>query len=75
MPEIMWGVIGTLLTLGIVCGAFIAGWKANELWKAKTAKAEARVLSEKEKQRQKEDAEAFQTMLNYNADVAYGIKK
>lgn len=74
MPDIMWGVVGTLMTLAIVAGVFILGWKANDIYRAKMVKAEARVLSEKEKKRQEEDAEAFRQLLDYSAEVAYGMK-
>lgn len=74
MPGILWGVFGTLLTLGIIVGAFVCGWKANDVYRKKMVRAEARALSDKEKQRQKEDAEAFQQLLDYSAEVAYGIK-
>ena len=74
MPDIMWGVVGTLMTLAVVAGAFILGWKANDIYRAKMVKAEARTLSEKEKQRQKEDAEAFRQLLEYSPEMAYGIK-
>lgn len=74
MAGILWGVFGTLLTLVIICAAFFCGWKANDVYRAKTNKAVARELSEKEKKRQQEDNEAFHTLLNYSADTAYGIK-
>ena len=74
MAGILWGVLGTMLTLIIICAAFFGGWKANDVYRAKTNKAVARELSEKEKKRQQEDNEAFHTLLNYSADTAYGIK-
>ena len=74
MPGILWGVFGTLLTLGIIAGAFLCGWKANDIYRSKMVRAEARALSDKEKQRQKEDAEAFQQLLDYSVEVAYGMK-
>lgn len=75
MLDILWGVLGMLLALALAGGGFFFGWKSNDFYRSKTTAAVARELSEKEKLRQKEDAEAFQLMLNYNADVAYGVKK
>ena len=74
MPDIMWGVVGTLMTLGVVAGAFIFGWKANDIYRRKMVRAEAKALSEKEKERQREDAEAFRQLLEYSPEMAYGMK-
>lgn len=72
--EILWGIFGALLTIGLVVGGFVAGWKMNDLCREKSAAAVQEELTEQDKKRLREDNEAFQQLLNYNSDVAYGIK-
>ena len=62
-------LIGVLL-LGI---GGVAGWSARKAVERMTRKAEVRAASEKEMQQMKEDKEAFETLLGYNIDMAYGI--
>lgn len=75
MSEILLGAVGMLLALAIISGAFILGWKCNDVYRAKAQKVVARELSEKQLQKEKEDNEAFHQLLGFNADIAYGIKK
>ena len=75
MAYILLGVLGAVLALGLVAGGFAAGWKMNNFCREKTVAAAAEALTEQEKQRLKEDQEAFQELLNYNADKAYGLDK
>ena len=53
----------------------VAGWFLRKAVERLTRKAEVQAASEKELQRLKEDKEAFETLLGYNIDMAYGIDK
>ena len=64
-------LIGVLL-LGI---GGVAGWFTRKAVERMTRKAEVLAASEKEMQQLKEDKEAFETLLGYNIDMAYGIDK
>ena len=64
-------LIGVLL-LGI---GGVAGWFARKAVERMTRKAEVQAASEKEMQQLKEDKEAFDVLMGYNIDMAYGIDK
>lgn len=64
-------LIGVLL-LGI---GGVAGWLARKAVERLTHKAEVQTASEKELIRLKEDKEAFDVLMGYNIDMAYGLDK
>lgn len=64
-------LIGVLL-LGI---GGMAGWFARKAVERLTHKAEVQTASEKELIRLKEDKEAFDVLMGYNIDMAYGLDK
>lgn len=64
-------LIGVLL-LGI---GGVAGWFLRKAVERMTHKVEAETASEKELLRLKEDKEAFDALMGYNIDMAYGLDK
>lgn len=64
-------LIGVLL-LGI---GGVAGWFLRKAVERLTHKSEVQTASEKELIRLKEDKEAFDVLMGYNIDMAYGIDK
>nr|DAI33313.1 MAG TPA: hypothetical protein [Caudoviricetes sp.] len=64
-------LIGVLL-LGV---GGMAGWFLRKAVERRTHKAEVQTASEKELIRLKEDKEAFDVLMGYNIDMAYGIDK
>ena len=75
MNGFIWGVLGMLATLLLLVGGFGIGWNCNNLYRKKTAAAVKQELSETEKRRIAEEAAAFDTLMNYSADMAYGLVK
>lgn len=63
------GVLSVLLLLFI--GAFI-GWKVRIAYEKHNRKVLVEQLSEEERSRLIEDQRAFEDMLHYNIDMAYG---
>lgn len=53
----------------------MAGWFLRKAVERLTHKAEVQTASEKELIRLKEDKEAFDVLMGYNIDMAYGIDK
>ena len=68
MVDILIGV----LPLGI---GGTAGWFLRKTVDRMTHKAETQTASEKELLRLKEDKEAFDVLMGYNIDMAYGLDK
>ena len=69
MINFLIGAAGMLAVLGLlVLGAFF-GWKAKERFQAKAVQE----VSEAERRRFEAEQQAFESMLNYNADTAYGL--
>lgn len=72
MSYVLYGAGGVLLALALLLSGAVAGWKARGAWIDHTRKAVAEEVSEEEKRRLKAEQQAFDGMLNYNADIAYG---
>lgn len=69
MINFLLGAAGMLAVLGLlVLGAFL-GWKARERFQKKTVQE----LDEETRRRFEAEQQAFEDMLNYNIDTAYGL--
>ena len=64
-----------LCALALFAGGVAAGWRLRIRYTDKTADAVRIELSEKEKRRQREEAQAFSHLTNYSPELAYGIVK
>ena len=73
MIYILYGVLGVLLTLILFAGGALLGWKAHKVYLEKTKTAIQTELTEQQKREAKEAAKAFDVLVNYNPDVAYGL--
>ena len=71
MMNMMWGLLGALIGLGLAALGGWAGWTAHRLLWARTpgGPAEAR----RDSRREEETAEAFRQLQNYSAQQAYGL--
>lgn len=70
---LIYGFIGAILALLLFGGGVICGWKCNDKLREKKAVIAEQTLGEEERQRLKQEQDAFRTMLNYNSDMAYGV--
>lgn len=69
MLNVLLGAAGTLAVLGLLfLGAFL-GWKARERFQKETVQE----LDEETCRRFEAEQQAFEDMLNYNIDTAYGL--
>ena len=75
MAQFIYGAIGVIVALLLFSAGVLLGWKLNDSYRAHAKQTVAKELTEAERRRAKEDAEAFNTMMNYSSDVAYGIAR
>ena len=73
MTYFIYGVLGMLFTIALFAGGVWLGWSLRIRYTNKTAAALQTELSEQEKRRQREDAQAFGQLANYSPELAYGI--
>lgn len=70
---IVYGFLGAIIALGVFAAGAFCGWRLNERMREKRAVIAEQQLGEAERERLRKEQEAFRTMLNYNADQAYGF--
>lgn len=73
MQNVIYGALGVLLVLGLIALGFFMGWKARVLWVQHTHRAVAAELTEQEKRDLKAEQKAFDGLMNYNVETAYGM--
>ena len=73
MTEFIYGILGAVGVLALLVIGAIVGWKGNNFYRVRTAQAVQSELTEQEKRRAKEEKTAMEQLLNYNADIAYGL--
>ena len=75
MTYFIYGVLGMLFTVALFALGVAVGWHLRIRYTARTADAVKTELSEQEKRRQKEDAQAFDQLVNYGPEIAYGLHR
>ena len=73
MVYVTYGALGVLIVLGLLSAGFFIGWRSHIMWLKHTTKAVRQELSEQEKQAFEAQRKAFDGLMAYNADVAYGM--
>ena len=75
MLNFIFGAIGALVVIALIAIGFVIGWHANNAFRRHSTRVAAEEASEEERRQLIADQRAFETMLNYNQDIAYGITK
>jgi len=68
----VYGFLGAVIALGVFAAGVFCGWRLSEKLREKRAVIAEQQIGEQERERLRKEQEAFRTMLNYNADQAYG---
>lgn len=71
--ELIIGFLGAFLAVGLFVTGVVVGWKMKTYDVAKTQKVTAEALTVEQKQRLKDEREAWNFLHNYSADDAYGL--
>ena len=75
MTYVFYGAMGMLAVLGLLAAGTVIGWKAHGAWYERARKAVAEEATEEERRQIVEQQRAFEGMLNYNLEQAYGMNK
>lgn len=75
MTYVFYGALGMLAVLGLLLGGAALGWRARGAWQERTRQAAVKEATEEERRVLAEQQRAFEGMLNYSADQAYGMNK
>lgn len=75
MTSFLSGVLGALAVVVLLCTGAILGWKAHAfVWEHRAPEAAPQhTPTAEEIRRFKEDQEAFEAMLHYSPEMAYGV--
>ena len=73
MEAVICGALGALLVLGLLTLGFFMGWRGRQARENGPEQGDGEGCTEQERMELREQQRAFEGMLNYNADVAYGL--
>lgn len=74
MTYFIYGVLGMLFTVALFSGGVFLGWHLRIRYTDKTKLAAHEELTEQQKREAKEAAKAFDQLVNYNPEIAYGLR-
>lgn len=75
MANFILGAVGALVVMALIAVGVIVGWQANNAFRAHSTRKAAEDASEEERRQLLAEQRAFESMLNYNQDTAYGLNK
>ena len=75
MTYVLYGAFGMLAVLLLLAVGALIGWRSHRAWTEHTRRAVAKEATEEERRIAVEEQRAFESMLNYNPEQAYGLNK
>ena len=73
MIYLIYGAAGALAVMGVLAAGIHIGWKAADLTEKYRRSSAAGQETEEQRRQLKAQQQAFESMLSYNTDTAYGI--
>ena len=74
MKYVLFGAVGVIVVLLLlIAGAFI-GWRLRVAYEKHNRKVAQNTLTEEQKHQIREEQRAFDAMLNYTPEMAYGLQ-
>ena len=74
MIHLMYGAVGAFAVLVLLALGFLAGWQVNKILAAQKRPA-AEEVTEEQRRHLIAQQQAFEEMLHYNQDTAYGANQ
>lgn len=74
MVYIIYGVLGALLGLAVCGGCVWLGWRARGKFTERLHQTSEQELGEREREMLIEQQRAFQALMNYSPEIAYGTE-
>ena len=75
MMNMVYGAVGVIAVLLLLFTGAIIGWKVRIAFEEHNRKVIRQELTEEERRKFQAEQEAFDAMINYNVDMAYGNPK
>jgi hypothetical protein len=75
MQNVILGAVGVLAVLALLALGAALGWRARSFWMRHIAQAQQQELTEQEKRAFQAQQRAFDELMGYSADIAYGMDK
>ena len=73
MTNIIYGAIGVIAVLALLCIGAILGWRGRTAYDKHNRKVVREGVTEEQIRRFHADQEAFSAMINYSPETAYGL--
>lgn len=73
MIYLIYGAAGALTVFMLVTAGFLTGWKSAEMFRKRGADSTAEEATEEQLRQLAAQQQAFESMLSYNAETAYGV--
>lgn len=73
MTNIIYGAIGVIAVLALLCIGAILGWRGHTAYDKHNRKVVREGVTEEQIRRFHADQEAFSAMINYSPETAYGL--
>ena len=73
MIYLAYGAAGMLIVLMLLSVGCVIGWRANDAFAKYTHRRAAAEATEEERRQLIAQQQAFESMLSYNQDAAYGV--
>lgn len=74
MLYVIYGAVGVLAALVLLGLGFAAGWKASRAWREHARRTAVQEATEEERRRLEAEQRAFEGLMGYNRETAYGIR-
>ena len=69
----LYGAAGMLAVLALLGLGALLGWKGREKWQERARQAVDKEVDERERREAAEQQRAFEGLLSYSMDTAYGV--
>lgn len=74
MSYLVYGAGGMLAVLALLAAGMLLGWRANDAFGKYSAQRAAEEATEEQVRQLAAQQQAFESMLSYNQDTAYGLQ-